>query len=83
MSVPPGSGCLVELLAGPGDPRERVGERERPLALEGLPPPGTPAENGWYYLAVTSEEWYPISRYVTDYLRILEWLSNGSTFGFY
>ncbi|ALP93040.1 hypothetical protein [Intestinimonas butyriciproducens] len=83
VSVPPGSGCLVELLAGPGDPRERVGERERPLALEGLPPPGTPAENGWYYLAVTSEEWYPISRYVTDYLRILEWLSDGSTFGFY
>lgn len=68
---------------GAGDPRERMGERERPLALEGLPPPGTPAENGWYYLAVTSEEWYPISRYVTDYLRILEWLSDGSTFGFY
>ena len=79
----PGSGCLVEVLAGPEDPSTSLPEGREINMLGRGDVLGIPEGNGWYYLPVTDAAWYPSSRFYPNYLDILTWITSGAVFTLY
>ena len=81
--IMPGSGCLVQILAGPEDPYPTLPEGREVNMLGRSAYPGVPGGNGWYYLPVTDFTWYPRSQFWEDYQRVLQWLTSRAVFILY
>lgn len=81
--IEPGSGCLVQILAGPEDPLPTLPEGREINLLGRSAVPGVPGGNGWYYLPVTDFTWSPSSQFWTDYNELLQWLTSKAVFTLY
>ena len=81
--IEPGSGCLVQILAGPEDPLPTLPEGREINLLGRSAVPGVPGGNGWYYLPVTDFTWSPSSQFWTDYNALLQWLTSKAVFTLY
>lgn len=81
--IEPGSGCLIEILAGPEDPYPTLPEGRELLTLGRWTDPRIPAGNGWYYLPVSDFTWYPPSEYWDHYNDVLQWLISRAVFTLY
>lgn len=81
--IQPGSGCLVEVLAGPEDPYPTLPEGREVDMLGRSALPGVPGGNGWYYLPVTDPDWYPPTPYWEDYQQVLDWITSRAVFTLY
>ena len=81
--IEPGSGCLVQILAGPEDPLPTLPEGREINLLGRSAVPGVPGGNGWYYLPVTDFTWYPSSEFWSDYSDTLAWLTSKAVFTLY
>ncbi len=77
---PLGCGRLLELRAGPEEPRAQAGETLTwlPVCRDPEDPSrGVPAANGWYYAAAAGRVWYPDSFYLETYETTLQALLDG------
>lgn len=81
--IEPGSGCLLQILAGPEDPLPTLPEGREINMLGRSAEPGVPGGNGWYYLPVTDFTWYPSSMFWTDYQEMLQWITSKAIFTLY
>ena len=81
--IEPGSGCLLQILAGPEDPLPTLPEGREVNLLGRSAVPGVPGGNGWYYLPVTDFTWYPSSEFWNDYSDTLAWLTSKAVFTLY
>lgn len=81
--IEPGSGCLVQILAGPEDPLPTLPEGREVNLLGRSAVPGVPGGNGWYYLPVTDFTWHPSSEFWDDYSDTLAWLTSKAVFTLY
>lgn len=81
--IEPGSGCLLQILAGPEDPLPTLPEGREINLLGRSAVPGVPGGNGWYYLPVTDFTWYPSSEFWSDYSDTLAWLTSKAVFTLY
>ena len=81
--IEPGSGCLIQILAGPEDPYPTLPEGRELLTLGRWTDPRIPAGNGWYYLPVSDFTWYPRSQFWADYQEVLTWLTSRAVFTLY
>lgn len=81
--IEPGSGCLLQILAGPEDPLPTLPEGLEVNLLGRSAVPGVPGGNGWYYLPVTDFTWSPSSQFWTDYNALLQWLTSKAVFTLY
>lgn len=81
--IEPGSGCLVQILAGPEAPLPTLPEGREINLLGRSAVPGVPGGNGWYYLPVTDFTWSPSSQFWTDYNELLQWLTSKAVFTLY
>ena len=81
--IEPGSGCLVQILAGPEDPYPTLPEGRELLTLGQWTDPRIPVGNGWYYLSVCDFTWYPRSEYWDHYDEVLQWLISQAVFTYY
>ncbi len=82
-SIQPGSGCLMQILAGPEDPYPALPDGRQVEYLGGLIHPGIPGGNGWYYLAVSDVAWQPRSESWEDYQLVYTWLASRAIFILY
>ena len=81
--IEPGSGCLLQILAGPEDPLPTLPEGREINLLGRSAVPGVPGGNGWYYLPVTDFTWYPSSEFWSEYSDTLAWLTSKAVFTLY
>lgn len=81
--IEPGSGCLLQILAGPEDPLPTLPEGREVNLLGRSAVPGVPGGNGWYYLPVTDFTWYPSSEFWSEYSDTLAWLTSKAVFTLY
>ena len=81
--IEPGSGCLLQILAGPEDPLPTLPKGREINMLGRSAEPGVPGGNGWYYLPVTDFTWYPSSEFWSDYNDTLQWLTSKAVFTLY
>ena len=81
--IEPGSGCLLQILAGPEDPLPTLPEGREFNLLGRSAVPGVPGGNGWYYLPVTDFTWYPSSEFWSEYSDTLAWLTSKAVFTLY
>ena len=81
--IEPGSGCLLQILAGPEDPLPTLPEGREVNLLGRSAVPGVPGGNGWYYLPVTDFTWHPSSEFWNDYSDTLAWLTSKAVFTLY
>lgn len=81
--IEPGSGCLLQILAGPEDPLPTLPEGREVNLLGRSAVPGVPGGNGWYYLPVTDFTWHPSSEFWSDYSDTLAWLTSKAVFTLY
>lgn len=81
--IEPGSGCLLQILAGPEDPLPSLPEGREVNLLGRSAVPGVPGGNGWYYLPVTDFTWHPSSEFWSDYSDTLQWLTSKAVFTLY
>lgn len=81
--IEPGSGCLLQILAGPEDPLPTLPEGREVNLLGRSAVPGVPGGNGWYYLPVTDFTWHPSSEFWDDYSDTLAWLTSKAVFTLY
>lgn len=81
--IEPGSGCLLQILAGPEDPLPTLPEGREVNLLGRSAVPGVPGGNGWYYLPVTDFSWHPSSEFWDDYSDTLAWLTSKAVFTLY
>jgi hypothetical protein len=81
--IQPGSGCLLQILAGPEDPYPTLPAGRQVEDLGGLIHPGIPGGNGWYYLAVSDLAWQPRSEFWSDYQLMKSWITSRAIFILY
>ena len=81
--IEPGSGCLIQILAGPEDLYPTLPEGRELLTLGRWTDSWIPGGNGWYYLPVSDFTWYPRSQFWADYQEVFTWLTSRAVFTLY